>query len=301
MTTTHTNTAAADYELNWKKLDPECRWGFRGVRFTGVNFFASMLLGIVLSAIFYAALFPFHGKNYPMIDMFFHGGPENRSAIPYFTIFLAGWSLAILWIKYRKLRIQRLALKLPLVPSSADFVLTPATAQEILRKINLLVYMPQQFILFNRMERALADLRNIGRISDLSSVLNDLAAADEKYTENSYTLLHGFLWAIPVLGFIGTVIGLSVAVGGFGSVVAGGADLDALKEALSGVTGGLATAFETTLIALVAALCIQLLSTLLMQKEEEFLHDCANYCHRNIVAKLRAVPENTQENSTQHA
>ena len=97
------------------------------------------------------------------------------------------------------------------------------------------------------------------------------------------------IWAIPVIGFIGTVLGLSQAVGGFGQVIARGADLDALKTALGGVTGGLATAFETTLIALVAALAVQLLMTLEMQKEEDFLDDCAGYCHDNLTSHLKMI------------
>ena len=62
-----------------------------------------------------------------------------------------------------------------------------------------------------------------------------------------------------------------------------------MKDALGGVTGGLATAFETTLIALVAALIIQLIMTFVMQKEEEFLDDCASYCHENITSHLKLI------------
>ena len=97
------------------------------------------------------------------------------------------------------------------------------------------------------------------------------------------------VWAIPVLGFIGTVIGLSTAVGGFGTVVAQGADIEQLKSSLGGVTGGLAVAFETTLIALVAALFVQLVMTFVQNKEELFLDDCADYCHRNLIAKMKNV------------
>ena len=33
------------------------------------------------------------------------------------------------------------------------------------------------------------------------------------------TVLRGFIWAIPVLGFIGTVIGLTQAMGRFGAAL----------------------------------------------------------------------------------
>ena len=90
-------------------------------------------------------------------------------------------------------------------------------------------------------------------------------------------------------GFIGTVIGLSDAVGGFGKVVSQGADIEELKTALGGVTGGLSVAFETTLIALVLALIVQLFAKFVNNQEELFMDECADYCNRNIVAKMKNI------------
>ena len=280
-----------DYKiLNWKKLDPEAKWGFKAKKFTGVNNWISLVIGIVFTVLFYACLYPFHmmGK-YNMINMFFHGGPENRSTIPYYTVLLGFWSLAFLIIKWKKIKVQRKALELTLVPDSNEYVISPMNAQEIISDINRNVYRGCDFVVLNRIECALSNLKNIGRVADVASLLNSLAADDANAAESSYTLPKGLIWAIPVLGFIGTVLGLSEAVGGFGAVVAGGADLDTLKGALGGVTGGLATAFETTLIALVIALVIQLLMTLLQQKEEEFLEDCAVYCYKNLTSHLKMI------------
>jgi hypothetical protein len=86
------------------------------------------------------------------------------------------------------------------------------------------------------------------------------------------------------------VIGLSDAIGGFGDVLKTAADMESIKAALQNVTGGLATAFETTLEALVASLIIQLMVTFLKKAEQEFLDECSDYCSRNIVNKLRLMP-----------
>ncbi len=278
------------FELNWKRLDPEAKWGFRTKKFTGVNNVVSFMLGLVLTVIFYAVLYPFHLMNrWQMVDMFFHGGAEKRCTIPYYTIFFSCWCLAFLWIKWRKLKVQRKALQFKLFEDAPDYVISPMTAQEIISNMNTKVNRPSDFMLLWRVNCALSNLKNIGRVADVSSLLSDLAKDDADYVESSYSLTKGLIWAIPVLGFIGTVLGLSQAVGGFGAVVAGGADLNALKDALGGVTGGLATAFETTLIALVAALIIQLLMTLLIQKEEDFLTDCNSYCQRNLTSRLKML------------
>ncbi len=278
------------FELNWKSLDPEARWGFRAKKYTGVNNKVSFMLGLVFTIVFYAALYPFHllGR-WQMVDMFFHGGPSDRSTIPYYTMLLAFWCAAFLLIKWKKLNVQRKALEIALVPEEAGYVISPMNAQQIIGTINQKVNRGENFMLLWRIECALSNLKNIGRVADVSSFLKDLAGNDENFIEGSYTLPRGLIWAIPVLGFIGTVLGLAQAVGGFGAVVAGGADLEALKNALGGVTGGLAVAFETTLIALVAALIIQLLMTILLQEEEKFLDDCAGYCQKNLTSKLKMI------------
>lgn len=277
-------------ELNWKKLDPEAKWGFKAKKYTAVNYTLSLTLGILYTAVFYAVLYPFHLVNkWQMVDMFFHGGAANRSTIPYYTLFLSFWCVAFLIIKSKKLKVQQQALAFPLVPDAHDFVISPMNAQGILRQLQQKAYRAEDFMVLWRVECALSNLKNIGRVADVSSFLNNLAKNDADYTESTYTLPKGLIWAIPVTGFIGTVLGLSQAVGGFGAVVAGGADLDALKTALGGVTGGLAIAFETTLIALVAALIIQLLMTLLQQKEEDFLDACTSYCNKNITMKLKML------------
>jgi hypothetical protein len=99
-----------------------------------------------------------------------------------------------------------------------------------------------------------------------------------------------------VLGFIGTVLGLSEAISSFSGVLGSTADTTQIATALRGVTAGLGTAFETTLVALVAALFIQLWLTGLRKGEEEFLDDCAEYCLRNVVSRLRIMPfENSVE------
>ncbi len=276
-------------KLSFEHSDIERICGFRSKKLTMVNFVFTFILGSLLTVGFYAALLPFYGRGIAMIDMFFHGGPMHRSTLPYYTVFLTGWSLAILFIKTRKLKTQRAAFGLKILPDDPNFVLSPRTAREILDRIYLQVDQPSRYTLLDRIDLALGNLKNLGSITAVSECLNTQAANDEEYLNSSYTVLKGFIWAIPVLGFIGTVVGLSTAVGGFGAVVAQGADIEELKGALGGVTGGLAVAFETTLIALVLALIVQLYAKFVLNEEELFLDECADYCNRNIVAKMKNI------------
>ncbi len=282
-------------KLCYDRLDIERLFGFKSKKFTMVNYLFTLIIGMIFSAAFYGLLLIFYNKNWDVVNMFFPGGEQNRSSLPIYTVALTGWSLAILLVKTLKLRNQRKVFELKILPEDPNFVLSPRTAREIIDRIDLYTDQPEYYVLFNRIKSALGNLKNLGNVTGVSECLNNHADNDENYLTGSYTILKGFIWAIPVLGFIGTVIGLSQAVGGFGKVVAEGADLEKLKTALSGVTGGLSVAFETTLIALILALLVQLLAKFVQSEEEIFLDECAVYCNTHIIAKMKNINLNSDE------
>ena len=75
----------------------------------------------------------------------------------------------------------------------------------------------------------------------------------ELAVQQSYSLPKVLLWAIPLLGFIGTVLGMSTAVGSFDEVLGNADNVEGLKNGLTQVTSGLGTAFDTTYLALVVS------------------------------------------------
>jgi hypothetical protein len=94
-----------------------------------------------------------------------------------------------------------------------------------------------------------------------------------------------------VLGFIGTVLGLGIAIGNFTTVITAGEGAGAatasIRDKLGPVVGGLATAFNTTLVALVAAVAVQLTTTWIYKLEEDLLDDISSYCNDNIISRLK--------------
>lgn len=274
------NMASSTFELSWARSDIEQRLGFSGKRFTQVNGLLSSILGAGATVAFYVCLLPYPDSRFA--QMF-----TQRGITPYPIVFFGMWSFFILLIKWRKLRLQRRALQCSILPDTPNFVLSPKTVDKVLNEIVLTADSPKQFVLFNRILISLSNLRNIGRISDVDDILRRQASQDESMVETSYSLINGFVWAIPVLGFIGTVLGLSQAIGSFGGVLSDAGSIEQLTPALRQVTAGLATAFETTLIALVAALAIQLALTAMKKAEEEFLDSCSEYCTVHIVGRLR--------------
>ena len=266
--------------LSWSKNDIEQRFGFRGGRYTAVNTPVCIVFAAVMTVAFYLILYFAPGGW--LVDMF-----TKRGMTPYGMIFLAFWASFILLLKTSKVRLQQKALEIMIVPREHDFVLSPNTVDQVLRNVNDAVEQPKYFFLFNRIIGTLSNLKNIGMVSEVGDIFRAYNDHDIETVETSYSFINSFLWAIPVLGFIGTAEGLTKAIGSFGDVLASGADITALTMSLQSVTGGLATAFETTLIALVLALFLQLFAMAIKKSEEDLLLACTEYCTVNIVSRLR--------------
>jgi biopolymer transport protein ExbB/TolQ len=274
-----------DLKLNWTKTDIEQRFGFHGGRFTTANGLFTFILALVLVGIFYALLV-FWMRGIPQAKTFCDIFLERGVPTYFITIFFC-WSITILFTKWVKLQEQRAALSIKPVPIDPDFVLNRTSANEVLLRLRSIVDDTRHYVLLNRVDRALSNLQNIGRIGDVSEILRTQAEYDENQLSSSYTLVSGFLWATPVFGFVGTVLGLSQAVRGFGGTLQGASDLGVLKGSLQTVTAGLGVAFETTLVALVCALIIQLLISAMQMRESSFLDECNDYCHSHIISKLK--------------
>lgn len=273
--------------LAWSQGDIENRLGFKGGRYTSVNHALAFLMGSLLAAIFYAVMiFVFsHIPGLSRLSVIFMRQSNMFAIIPATFFFFGG--ISILLLKARKLKFQERSLKLSAVPAEPEFVLNETTAATVLNRIHALVDHPRHFVLLNRIDRALSNFKNIGQVNDVSAILRAQAENDEDQVASSYTIVNGLVWAIPVLGFIGTVLGLSLAIGRFTLTLQAAGDLEKIRASLQGVTGGLATAFETTLVALTFTLILQLVITFEQKREMAFLDECNDYCHSHIVSKLR--------------
>lgn len=273
--------------LDWSRQDIEQRFGFPGGRFTSVNSIFAFLLSVGVSVAFFAVLM-FWLRHMPAAKVFCDMFLE-RGIIPYPIVLLFSWAMIILSLKWSKTQYQRRALRFKPVPVDPDFVLNRDTARDVLLHVRENVDDTRNFVLFNRVDHALSNLHNIGRVSDVSDILSTQSQYDEDQLASSYGLVNGFLWGIPVLGFIGTVLGLSQAIGAFGETMRSTTEISELKVSLQSVTGGLSVAFETTLVALVCALILQLLLSWMQSVESRFLDECNDYCHANIVSRLKLL------------
>ena len=265
------------------KLDWEERCGIASIGNTAVRKVSSLALGIAFTAFFYGILSLLRARwsGVTTIEMFFSGGAAGRSFIPVITVLVAMWTLSMLLLKRSKLKLQRAALRA--VPENL-------TVENYRSKLEEIYDTPEDFICcaatIKRMELKERKLNTVETNSVMESYFNDL----EKESENTFMPVSCFIWSIPVLGFIGTVLGLARAVSNFGAL-SGAGDNAGFNQVLPQITGGLATAFETTLIALVLALLLQVISSFQNQGEMDFIAQVKN--------KVMSEPPATAENSSE--
>ena len=91
---------------------------------------------------------------------------------------------------------------------------------------------------------------------------------------SGYRIVKLLIWAMPILGFIGTVLGISIAVGGFANFLTTTVSIDEISRVtaeLGSVASGLSFAFDTTLIGLVGGLAASVMSTGVQAREERVL------------------------------
>ena len=125
--------------------------------------------------------------------------------------------------------------------------------------------------------------KDVGRVGTWAGTES---ARDNGMSDLTFTLSRTMIWAIPIFGFIGTVQGLSSAVGGFADFLSGAAELSAIKGAIADVTIGLGVAFDTTFLALVLVMIIQFPLTSIMRREVTLFSDVDVYLDEHFLSRL---------------
>ena len=145
----------------------------------------------------------------------------------------------------------------------------------------------QRSFLGRRIANVLDFVESRGSVGELDDQLRTLADNDVMTQEGSYALLRFITWAIPILGFLGTVLGITNAIKGVTPEV--------LEKSLSGVTDGLATAFDSTALALFLTMILMLCSSLLERLEQGILEKVDAYVDAELSHRFeRTGPESSQ-------
>jgi len=243
---------------------------------------------IVLTALFYGLLHLMPAGR--LAELFL-----ERGWVPYVISGVSSWALLLLAARFRKLRSEAKALDLDLIDAADDRSIAP---EDVARTIASLEDRSGAFsssFVVARLERALRHFEARRRVVEVVEFLSQESRADEGRVDASYALIRVFVWAVPTLGFIGTVIGIGAAVGAFSETLEAAASIESMKDSIGSVTGGLGVAFDTTLLALVMSILIMFPASAVQRIEENLLGEVDDYCAEWLVRRLRDAGEGVDD------
>lgn len=108
-------------------------------------------------------------------------------------------------------------------------------------------------------------------MTQLMEVNREASGLDQEQVSGRFTLTRYILYLLPVIGFIGTVEGISRALLKISEVLPMVKELDGFLSNLTGVTAALQIAFDSTLLALFLSAALMLVQTLVYRRSEELL------------------------------
>jgi biopolymer transport protein ExbB/TolQ len=141
--------------------------------------------------------------------------------------------------------------------------------------------------LVGRVEAILSFLASRGSAEELDDQLRTLSDNDAMMMEGSYSLTRLITWAIPILGFLGTVLGITESISGVTP--------DKLEKSLSTVTDGLAFAFDTTALGLALTMVTMFCSFIIERMEQAILEEVDRYVDRQLAHRFEHGPREAGE------
>ncbi len=252
------------------------RGGWHEADHANVSFLISFGYGVLFTAVFLGAMFPFAGQYFS--DIFL-----DRGWVNYAEVFLFVWGIVILVMKWKKTKRQRQAMLLDIVPNKLGTEINSDTIGSFIDHIYKLPHRLRDSLMVNRIRKGMELFEKRNNNGEVSTFLGSQSDIDANRISGSYTLLKVLLWAIPILGFIGTVQGLSQAVG---SLSAGATDPEALKASINSLTKGLGVAFDTTLLGLILSMIMSFPMAIMQKNEEEMLTEIDAFCTEKLLPKL---------------
>jgi biopolymer transport protein ExbB/TolQ len=201
--------------------------------------------------------------------------PEQES-----EFVLCLWALAIMGAKWRQSsRERRLLEEGRLIAVAPGARILPEDAREYARQLQALPGEERRLLLPRSALAALNRFRATRSIQDASATAREVCSAESDRLDSELAMIRYIAWAIPSIGFIGTVRGIGDALTQAHRAVQGD---------ISGVTEALGVAFNSTFVALLLSLLLMFVLHQLQLKQERQVLDTESYVDEHLLVNLQA-------------
>lgn len=201
--------------------------------------------------------------------------------VEFVEIVMFSCAITALIFKFSKIIKEKNALRKTLIPVWDNIQVHPLETATLLENLNTASEQTKKTIVFRRFLNVLQFVKQRGSAEDLDDQLRNLADTDSIEFEGSFGLTRFITWAIPILGFLGTVLGITGAISGVTP--------EMLEKSMSTVTDGLALSFDATALALALTMVCMFLSFLVEKSGDQFLENLERSIDKNLAHRFLRV------------
>lgn len=196
-------------------------------------------------------------------------------------IILMLWALTLIGMKTRRTLQERKLLDRELLQVSDGISILPDDARHFARPVQALPDNERYFLLPRALLAGLHRFGSTRSIQDASDTIKDICNGESDRLDSELSIVRYIAWAIPSIGFIGTVRGIGAALSQAHQAVSGD---------ILGVTVSLGVAFNSTFVALVTSILLMFLLHQLLLLQDRLVLDTQAYCDEHLLRYLQ-VPE----------
>ena len=236
----------------------------------------ALILWLLAIADFYIGA---EGSIIKRLGVLFGGDVLNGGYIQFITYIAFFWCLLDIFSQAKSLQTERNAIDssqlLPDRETDKFRVLTPEDVNGIRMKV-IQGETRSKSLYSDLIKKATTKFRTNRSISEMLEVVSAQVGIYKTRSEGSQSVIRYLAWAIPSIGFIGTVMGISQALG----------IADSGDTAL--ITGTLGLAFDTTLVALILMIIVMWFFHRLQQKTDEYHAHLEDYVIDNLINRIES-------------
>jgi len=189
------------------------------------------------------------------------------------------WALAIMGYKARDILHERQLLDVDLVEIAEGMRILPEDTREFSRQVEALPDAQKRMVLPRALLHSLRRFSTTRSIQDVSSSTHTIFESEADRLESELSMIRYISWAIPSIGFIGTVRGIGEALAQADKAVQGD---------IAGVTQSLGVAFNSTFIALLISIFLMFLVYQLQLLQERLVFDSENYLDDKLIRHMKS-------------
>jgi len=191
---------------------------------------------------------------------------------------LAFWAIAIIGLKAKAALEEQALLARALLDVPPGTSILPEDARQYSRPLQALPDEEREYLLPRALLSGLQRFGSTRSIQDVAGAIREVCETESNRLDSELSMTRYIIWAIPSIGFIGTVRGIGEALGQAHRAVEGD---------IVGVTVSLGVAFNSTFIALVISIFIMFLMHQLQLAQERLVLDSQNYCDVSLIRHLQ--------------